>query len=1246
MSTPPRNNRLVKELHDATFQGIVVSSVYTVGGVGCVDIYVPNKRRILEKVPMTDVVGRDEDEDAGTINLEGKSLSRIVSEMLREYSMRPCLGVKEDGTWVWYSFGDIKQKLTTLSSYLGSTCPAHAYVCVVAENSLNYLVILFACMALGLTAVPLSMNFKLTEYDAILTELLEKGPVGVVISSRQDVLTFLATTRPTLGVLNIDDPKLFAEDNSPTASRGLRVASPQCPAPHSVYNQTFMRRVEVSPQYGWKCFQCSATGMGPRWACPSCPCTYCLSCKPVFDPDSTYVGVMGDSTLLVRISHQTGTGRYLYKNTLGTCTFTTKGSSVELKLASQELVGTMSDGEITGKDFKLVQVSKGGGRSLEARCPNGHALEHRVIKEEDQEQGYDIYFRCDLCDANIRQSEMGCSVCDYDICKRCLRNGKCPAGHPMIKSACVKVAEEDKDGAQLVCDECNARIDGSLYSCVVCDYDRCEKCKASRDTASFVLYTSGSSGTAKGAVIREDVFLNEIAVVEGNYSPTGATCVSILNSPISVSSTPYTLLVVLLRGGRLAVTSAKDNGFEIYREVSPTTLGLVPQIWGLLYKTYQADPEPPETKDEKYRQMLGHRLTSINCGGARPNREVMAWLDRVFTQCSVTENYAATETGPITFGKTTEEGWTPLLPDIKYKLINQTATAPFPKGELCVITPTMFSGYLNAKLPDVYTADGYYRTGDIVEVKKTWSSVYIRVIDRASFMFKLANGEWCSPETIESTLVKSEYVRQCFVHGDSHMDAVVCLAVLQEGVDPTQQQVLDDFKRLCIAAKLRACEMPTKLHLLPCKASLPLTDTSKLSRRKIRAQYEDILREMTESDDAGAALLEEVTKLITLQRPPTCEEVAEWDAIPWSSITAIQTQLLIKQELKRDVPVSLLLGRPSLGEVLAVLGAENTVETTVDEDLEVAKWSEGLPSGAGGAAPQEWVVLVTGASGFLGSAVVRELASNASVAQVYAVTRRDAKVEGKVVWVVGDLTKHGLGVSHEVVDRCNAVVHCGAEVNHMKNYEQLKEPNCGGTREVLKLADGKRLCFVSSISVLEAKDTSGYSTSKRVAERMVRKARKDAVVVRPGLLGPCQETGTCNVNDWFVRGLRSTFRNRVYRVNPVCEDLWSTPVDYAARYLLCLLFTGSGGCYNIPTAKTNLRRLYSSFEGCKELGISEWQKHLEGLRLDDPIYPFKESIRAGYAGCDCDSNESHLPSLSVPQAITDTSKISAFLRKG
>ena len=70
-----------------------------------------------------------------------------------------------------------------------------------------------------------------------------------------------------------------------------------------------------------------------------------------------------------------------------------------------------------------------------------------------------------------------------------------------------------------------------------------------------------------------------------------------------------------------------------------------------------------------------------------------------------------------------------------------------PRGELCVKTPNMISGYYKneQEMTDKFI-DGYFRTGDIVVMEGEGK---VTIIDRKKNLFKLAQGEFVSPERLE-----------------------------------------------------------------------------------------------------------------------------------------------------------------------------------------------------------------------------------------------------------------------------------------------------------------------------------------------------------------------------------------------------------------------------------------------------------------------------------------------------------------
>ena len=53
----------------------------------------------------------------------------------------------------------------------------------------------------------------------------------------------------------------------------------------------------------------------------------------------------------------------------------------------------------------------------------------------------------------------------------------------------------------------------------------------------------------------------------------------------------------------------------------------------------------------------------------------------------------------------------------------------------------------------------------------------LKIVDRKKHLFKLSQGEYISPEKLENIYIKSPYVAQVFVDGDSLKDFCVAIVV-------------------------------------------------------------------------------------------------------------------------------------------------------------------------------------------------------------------------------------------------------------------------------------------------------------------------------------------------------------------------------------------------------------------------------------------------------------------------------------
>ena len=215
-------------------------------------------------------------------------------------------------------------------------------------------------------------------------------------------------------------------------------------------------------------------------------------------------------------------------------------------------------------------------------------------------------------------------------------------------------------------------------------------------------------------------------------------------------------------------------------------------------------------------------------------------------------------------------------------------------------------------------------------------------------------------------------------------------------------------------------------------------------------------------------------------------------------------------------------------------------------------------------------ILLTGATGFLGAYILRDLLSR-QVAQLTIIVhvrapnseaglnRVQQTCEAYGVWspswlskiscVTGNLGDANLGISTEDYDRLanevDLVIHNGAWVHWVYPYQHLRPANVLGTIDALQLCavgKPKRFVFVSSTSVLDTEHyvelsnslmnaggtgipesddlegsrqglSTGYGQSKWVAELLVREAGRRGLIgaiVRPGYVtGDSHTGGTC-----------------------------------------------------------------------------------------------------------------------------------------
>jgi acyl-CoA synthetase (AMP-forming)/AMP-acid ligase II len=152
------------------------------------------------------------------------------------------------------------------------------------------------------------------------------------------------------------------------------------------------------------------------------------------------------------------------------------------------------------------------------------------------------------------------------------------------------------------------------------------------------------------------------------------------------------------------------------------------------------------------------------------------------------------------------------------------AVGPGEHGEIWVRGPNLMRGICGRSREEVFTRDGWYRTGDLGHVGDDGRLWYHGRIDD---MLKI-RGVTVYPSEVEAALLTISNVRQVFVTDivDANGAACVAAAVVPEG-----DAKLDEAEVLTAArARLSAFKVPRVLRIVPPGADVPRTASGKVDK--------------------------------------------------------------------------------------------------------------------------------------------------------------------------------------------------------------------------------------------------------------------------------------------------------------------------------------------------------------------------------------------------------------------------------
>jgi fatty acid CoA ligase FadD9 len=547
------------------------------------------------------------------------------------------------------------------------------------------------------------------------------------------------------------------------------------------------------------------------------------------------------------------------------------------------------------------------------------------------------------------------------------------------------------------------------------------------DPLTLLIYTSGSSGAPKGAMYPGHLvaeFWRRASRSAGglhNAEPSLTLCFMPMSHVMGRS-----ILYGSLGAGGTSYFVAKSDLSTLLEDlalVRPTQFNFVPRIWEMLFEEFQSELDrrssdsseraalEAEVMAEQRQNLLGGRFVSAITTSAPISAEMKAWVESLLDM-HMLERYGSTEAGVVFY-----DGQVRRPPVIDYKLVDVPdlgyfhTDRPHPRGELLVKSETLIPGYYKRPqvTAEVFDADGYYRTGDIMAETGPDQLVYL---DRRNNVLKLAQGEFVTVSKLETLFGDSPLVRDIYIYGNSARSYLLAVVVpTEEALSRHDAQSLkpliaDSLQKVAKAAALQSYEIPRDFIVETTPFTMEnglLTGIHKLARPKLKERYgqrlEQLYTELVESQinelralrrsGAGAAVLETIGRAAGALLGAGAGDLrpdALFTDLGGDSLSALSFANLLHEIFHIDVPVGVVVSpatdlsaladyieaqrqpgakRPTFAAVhgqdaTEVHAHDLTLDKFLDDQTLAAAPTLTPPSG------QVRTVLLTGATGFLG----------------------------------------------------------------------------------------------------------------------------------------------------------------------------------------------------------------------------------------------------------------------------------------
>lgn len=781
--------------------------------------------------------------------------------------------------------------------------------------------------------------------------------------------------------------------------------------------------------------------------------------------------------------------------------------------------------------------------------------------------------------------------------------------------------------------------------------------KIDPDALAEILFTSGTTGVSKGVMLSQKNIVSNICdIYRMDYAQ------NVKGDPVVMSVLPihhtFELTVdnlgVLYCGATVCINDKLENIVANLNRFKPSVILVVPTIAEVFYKkVMESISTGPNKKKIAFAKKVNHllkkmrinakrivyksllarfggNLTNVIVGGAALRPEIAEVFDEF--GINMYQGYGLTECAPLI--------------SANYPRVNKVGSVGKPvsymdvkieEGEIVVKGDGVMLGYYkNEKATEeAFTKDGYLRTGDLGHFDEEG---YLYITGRSKNLIILDNGKNIYPEELETKIAVIDGVKDVLVYENK---GKICAAIQPMDINDkeTAKKIKNELKELNAAwpsyKRIVAIDFVAR--------DFPKTTTLKIKRKEAIAMVkEQVVKKAVEYVAPKTKEQEQI--IAAFESVVGCNKVGikeDFFEIGGDSLAAFEVAAILgiqAQEIYENPTAEMLEA------VLKSAKARAAEEAKKVDVNELIRHESNLEYQANAK-----YVLLTGATGFLGSHILKELLRRK--VNVICLVRSEERLNSTLKYYFpkeyeyfrykvkkGDISSPRLGLSDEdyafLTEKVDMVIHTAANVSHAGHYSDFERTNVIGTQNVIDFCkdSGAILHHTSTASVhgagtVEQKNPDAtfdefcldigqnymqnvYIHSKYKAEERVLIAREDGLkanIYRIGNLTWRSSDGMFQKNaqdNGFLGRCRGLLKVGMYSKELAEYPIDFTPVDECATaYVLLALHNRVNNIYNLynPNVFTIKRIGRRFFRSIKMVSREELEKALKESISDKEV---------------------------------------------